>query len=472
MLKVLIIDDDASLRGGLRSILEQRNYCVEECEDGEQAVAKVQADLSYDLAVIDVNMPKMSGLETLAKLKETQPSLICIILTAYSDFKDAIVAIKSGAFDYLQKPVEADNILSLIDSALEANKLVRAVAQSAPELSFDKDRRMIGNSNSIRQVFDIVYKLSKVDTPVLIRGESGTGKELVARAIHYNSHRRKGPFVAINCAAIPENLIESELFGHEKGAFTGADKRKLGKFQFAEGGTLFLDEIGDISLTMQVKLLRVLQENCLTPVGANREIKIETRVVAATNRPLEKMMEAREFRDDLFYRLNVLPINLPPLRDRREDISKLIDFMVAKFNKRHSRKIEGIDNDALSKLIVYRWPGNIRELENVIEHAFIIESDNIISSKSLPANIVESSSSDDNRVFSNKIAASSFFDSSSLNYPELKDRFEKEFILRALKAFDGKINRTAEHTKMTKVTLLRKLEKYKINPRDFHVPKS
>jgi transcriptional regulator with PAS, ATPase and Fis domain len=307
---------------------------------------------------------------------------------------------------------------------------------------------------------------------VLIRGESGTGKELVARAIHYNSHRKKGPFVAVNCAAIPENLIESELFGHEKGSFTGADKRKLGRFQFAEGGTIFLDEIGDISQQMQVKLLRVLQERRLTPVGSNLELPFDVRIVAATNRPLEKMIESGSFRSDLFYRLNVLPIVLPPLRERTDDIGSLTVSMVKKFNTMHQRTIKGLAPQALAAMKRYGWPGNIRELENVIEHAFIIESGDLISLESLPEHVIGCISGGSANTASRQggVAAGGqlmLADLDTYDYQTLKDAFEKEFLIRAMKAFDGRINLTSEKTAINKVTLLRKLEKYGIDPKEF-----
>ena len=472
-MKFLIVDDDATLRLTVRAALETRGYHVEEAGDGEEAIIKVQANPShFDAVILDVNMPKVNGIDALERIKEINPSIFCLVLTAYTNVKDAVLAIKHGAFDYVEKPVDGDRILKLIDSATEANKLVEAAAFSAPQISFDKDRNIIGDSSSIQKVFSLVYKLSKVDTSVLIRGESGTGKELVARALHYNSHRKKGPFVAVNCAAIPENLIESELFGHEKGAFTGADKRKIGKFQFAEGGTIFLDEIGDISAQMQVKLLRVLQEKVFTPVGGNQEFKSDVRVIAATNRPLEEMMQKSTFRADLYYRLNVLPIMLPPLRDRREDIESLAQYMIDKFNKSHCRSVKGMDKNALNAMRMYNWPGNIRELENVIEHSFIVESGDTITLASLPDHIqkqspagAEAASADDMNLSEPGEMLSNVSD---LNFPALKEQFEKEFLIRALKAFNGRVNQTAEHTKMTKVTLLRKLEKYGINAKEFH----
>lgn len=475
-MRVLVVDDDETLRLTVRSALESRDYQVDEAEDGEQAVALVETSGPYAAVLLDVNMPKMSGLEALQRIKELSPTTFCLILTAYTNIQDAVTAIKHGAFDYLEKPVDAERILRVIDSAREANSLVEQASFSAPQLEFDRGRKIIGSSTQIQKVFEIIHRLAKVETSVMIRGESGTGKELVARAIHFNSHRMKGPFVAVNCAAIPENLIESELFGHEKGAFTGADRRKIGKFQFAEGGTIFLDEIGDISPQMQVKLLRVLQERLFTPVGSNQEIKTDVRVIAATNRPLEKMIETGTFRSDLFYRLNVMPITLPPLRERREDVAPLAEFMVAKFNKLHHRSIRGFDKRALGAMRLYGWPGNIRELENVVEHAFIVEATEVIRLESLPEHIQamvrkEPGAQDGKAPMPGEPGAqdgSMLSNVSELNYPQLKERFEREFLIRALKAFDGRVNQTAEHTQMTKVTLLRKLEKYGIDPKQYH----
>lgn len=458
-MKVLVVDDDETLRLTVRMTLESLNFQVEEASNGSEAIEKVFKK-KYDTVILDVNMPGINGIDALTRIKEISPQSVCLILTAHSDVKDAVRAIKLGAYDYLEKPFEIEPLLKLIENAKAASDLVEAAAYSAPQVHFSDGRSMIGTSNEIQRVFDIVHKLAKVDTSVLIRGESGTGKELVARALHYNSHRRKGPLVAVNCAALPENLIESEFFGHEKGAFTGADKRKIGKFQYAEGGTLFLDEIGDISLAMQVKLLRVLQEKIFSPVGGNQEISTDVRVIAATNRPLEEMIQTAQFRSDLFYRLNVLPINLPPLRERRDDILPLTDFMIKKFNKIHHKSIKKIDPHAIHFLQAYSWPGNIRELENVIEHAFILESDEVIQPSSLPIHITKSQQQGDARNVFDEVEA--------LNYPALKEKFEREFLVKALQAFGGRINQTAVHTKMTKVTLLRKLEKYGINPRHYH----
>ncbi len=406
---------------------------------------------------------------------------------------DAITAIKYGAYDYLQKPVDPDRLTKLLDKATSANNMILEASFSAPKLEFDEGRAIVGGSFQLKQVFDVIYKLARVDTSVLIRGESGTGKELVARALHFNSQRKHSPFVAINCAAIPESLIESELFGHEKGAFTGADKRKIGKFGQAEGGTLFLDEIGDISPAIQVKLLRVLQERSYSPVGSNQEIKADLRIVAATHKPLEKMVERGEFRSDLFFRLNVLPITLPPLRDRKDDIHLLCQFLIKKFNKSHKRKITGLSEQAMGLLLAHSWPGNIRELENAMERAFIMESGETLQAESFdlqsssqgmvipppppmrsaeivkqaPTSNIDIATSQSFKNQRTNDTGSLIPDGQELNFPLLRERFEKEFIIKALTAYRGRINQTAEATQMTKVTLLRKLEKYGIDAKDY-----
>ncbi|MGE3759640.1 MAG: sigma-54 interaction domain-containing protein, partial [Pseudobdellovibrionaceae bacterium] len=336
---------------------------------------------------------------------------------------------------------------------------VSDLALSNPIFDDDIDSEFVGSSKKMREVFDLIYKLCKVDTTVLIRGENGTGKELVARAIHFNSPRKKGAFVAINCGAIPENLMESELFGHEKGAFTGAHERKIGKFQLANNGTLFLDEIGELKPEMQVKLLRVLQEKKFMPVGGNREVKTNTRIIAATNRNLEKMIEDSTYREDLFYRLNVMPIFLPPLRERTDDIPALIQHFIKKLGKNHSSKIQGIDSLALQALKQYRWPGNIRELENIIERSFIVENGNSISISSLPENVQNSSAP--------AVKKTSTDYSGPLDFDIFREQSEKQFVINALKANNGRINQTVAQANIPKNTLLRKIKKYGINVKDF-----
>jgi two-component system, NtrC family, response regulator HydG len=385
-------------------------------------------------------------------------------------------AVRLGAYNYLEKPIRSEDLVALVDRALKAHSFVKAVSLSAPAMvNAGENKGLIGSSTEMKRIFTLIDKLALVDTSVLIRGESGTGKELVARAIHMNGPRKDERFVAVNCSAIPESLIESEFFGHEKGAFTGADGRKIGKFQYADGGTLFLDEIGDISPALQVKLLRALQEQKFTPVGANREIEVNVRIVAATNRNLEEMIKKGGFREDLFYRLNVLPIFLPPLRDRKDDVPCLVEHFLEKFNSTYGTKITGLSPDAKELLLRYNWPGNIRELENVIEHAFVIESGSSISAASLPDSIRGLSRS----VGKSAVASDNFgqksdgdnagfaIDLKNLDFQSQKEEFEKHFIISALKIFNGRINQTALHANIPKKTLLRKLEKYGLTAKDY-----
>ncbi|MBI3535204.1 MAG: sigma-54-dependent Fis family transcriptional regulator [Deltaproteobacteria bacterium] len=474
MPKILVVDDDADLRLAVVTALSENHYQVDQACDGEEGVNKVRAG-KYDLVLLDVNMPKMTGLEALKEIKSHDPSIIVIILTAYSNIRDAVEATKEGAYNYLEKPINAENLGYLIDKALKAHTMVKNMSFSAPMIKLPNDTEFIGQSTEMKRIFSIIDKLSRVDTAVLIRGESGTGKELVAQALHFNSPRKDNRFVTINCSAVPETLIESEFFGHERGAFTGADSRKIGKFQYADGGTLFLDEIGDVSPAMQVKLLRALQEKKFTPVGANREIEVNVRIVAATNRILEEMIKKGEFREDLYYRLNVLPIMLPALRERKNDIDALAKYFIEKFNAQHKKNIKSIDNDAMVLIKNYNWPGNIRELENVIEHAFVIETGETITCDSLP----ESVRGEHTRITTEPEAQVSMITASTvlttgfkLNVQKLdfqlsKEEFEKQFLISALKTFKGRINQTALHANIPKKTLLRKLEKYGIIAKDY-----
>ena len=518
MLKVLVADDDSGLRESLSEQLRSSNYDVSEASDGEEAL-KLHKLKNFDLYLLDVDMPNKDGLTALKEIKEDNPAAIVIMLTAYSNVPDAVKATKDGAYNYLSKPIAFEDLSAMIKRALGAKAMVQRIAFSAPSLSnkdslkISQDKHFLAKSNPMKQIFGIIEKLSNVDTAVLIRGESGTGKELVAKALHYNSARKDAKFVAVNCSAIPEELIESELFGHEKGAFTGATERKIGRFQYANNGTLFLDEIGDISPMMQVKLLRALQEKKFTPVGSNREVEVNVRIVAATNRNLEEMIESNSFREDLYYRLNVLPIFLPPLRERKEDIEILASHFVSQFNTKHGRSIAKIHPHTLAVLKTWNWPGNIRELENVIEHAFVMEADIMLQPQSLPGNILETpeaqstlqkSISEDMEntdvetispeILDFSLLPSDFiqrrekeqqlisgianegktedktspinWDSIPLDYHSFKDSMEKEFIVRALKASGGKINQTSRDSGIPKKTLLRKIQKYGIDRKE------
>lgn len=465
-LNALIVDDEAELRRSVAKILTTSvpdvSFLIDEAANGREALDLAKTK-NYDLVMMDVRMPEMGGLEALAAIKEIDPRSFVVIMTAHANLNDAVDAIREGAYDYLEKPVKPDQLTEIVRKALEARELISNLALSNPVFDDDVESEFVGGTQKMKEVFGLIYKLCKVDTTVLIRGENGTGKELVARAIHSNSHRKSGPFIAINCGAIPDNLMESELFGHEKGAFTGAIERKIGKFQAANNGTLFLDEIGELKPEMQVKLLRVLQDKKFTPIGSNREVKTNSRIIAATNRNLEKMMEEGDFREDLFYRLNVMPIFMPPLRERVEDIPALAQHFIRKFAKQHGRAIQSIAAEALEKLKQHRWPGNIRELENVIERAFIVESSNQISPSSLPENLREGGVKTTN---SDKNPAGMSY-SGPLDFDVFKEGMEKEFIISALKANKGRINQTVAQANIPKNTLLRKIRKYSINVKDF-----
>lgn len=459
-LNVLIVDDESELRKSLGSILQttlnEVQFNISEASHGKEAVGLVK-NQDFDLVLMDVKMPEMNGLEALQAIKEHDPRTFVVIMTAHSNLQDAVLAIKEGAYDYVEKPVNPQRLAEIVRKSIEAHEMISSLAMSNPIFDDDVDSEIVGTSHKMREVFNLIYKLCKVDTTVLVRGENGTGKELVARAIHYNSPRKSGPFIAINCGAIPENLMESELFGHEKGSFTGAIERKIGKFQLANNGTLFLDEIGELPPEMQVKLLRVLQERKFVPVGGNREVKTNTRIIAATNRNLEKMIEESQFREDLFYRLNVMPIFLPPLRERPDDIPQLVHSFIRKFSKTMDSPITNISNAALEVLKTYRWPGNIRELENSIERAFIIENGSQISVESLPENIKSRPAAQ----------AKAALHSPQMNYESFKEQSEKDFIISALKANHGRINQTVAQANIPKNTLLRKIKKYGINVRDY-----
>jgi two-component system response regulator AtoC len=463
---VLIVDDEPELRKSVAAVLNSTNpeysFTIFEASNGREALDRVSTSLksgAFDLVLMDVRMPEMDGLEALAKIKALDPRIFVVIMTAHSNLQDAVKAIRDGAYDYVEKPVQPEKLSQIVKKAIETQEMVSSLALSAPVLDDDVDTEFVGSSQKMREIFDLVNRLSQVDTTVLIRGENGTGKELVASAIHFNSPRKHGEFVAINCGAIPESLMESELFGHEKGAFTGAIERKIGKFQLANKGTIFLDEIAELKPDMQVKLLRVLQERRFTPVGGSREISTNARVIAATNRNLEKMIEEYSFREDLFYRLNVMPIFLPPLRDRLDDLENLVNYFVRRFNKKMSRQIQGLAPETLELLRKYRWPGNIRELENTVEHSFVIENSTWLTPSSLPDNL---------RLFSQRQVEFDLSGSYSgpLDFDHFKEKTEKEFIVQALKANKGRINQTVAHAGIPKNTLLRKIKKYSINVRE------
>jgi DNA-binding NtrC family response regulator len=370
--RILIADDHDSLRRGLAQAVSEAGHDVEEAPNGNAAIEKLHEGF-FDVVVSDLKMGGSTGLEVLKTAKTLHPSSAIILMTAFGSVSTAVEAMKSGAFDYVQKPFEIEEMEVKIEKALEMRRMQNQIdyLRHAQGDIYDFDR-IIGSSGALEKVLAVVRKVAKSNTTVLVRGETGTGKELIAGAVHHNSHRAARNFVKVNCAALQENLLESELFGHEKGAFTGADKQRIGRFEQADGGTLFLDEIGDMSPNTQAKILRVLQEHEFERLGGTRTIKVDVRLIAATNRDLPSMVEAGQFREDLYYRLNVVTMEMPPLRERKDDIAALSNFFIRRFSGELKKKIQGLEPEALKLLMRYQWPGNIRELENAIERAMLL----------------------------------------------------------------------------------------------------
>ena len=397
-------------------------------------------------------MPGVDGMEVLRYLKEHAPESICIILTGYGTIKNTVEAIKLGAFDYLTKPVKLDEILITIQRALEHRNLKRENINLRNQLKKKYQfENIIGDSEIIQKIFETIEKVADTDSTILILGESGTGKELIAKAIHYNSYRREGPFVPVNCAAIPSELLESELFGHEKGAFTNAIRTRIGRFELANGGALFLDEIGDMSPNLQSKLLRVLQERQFDRVGGIKTIKVDIRVIAATHRNLKKAVEEGTFREDLYYRLNVIPVEVPPLRKRVSDIPLLAHHFIDQFNKSKKREIQGIDPEALKRLMQYHWPGNVRELENVIERVVILSDRDIITLEDLPEkfqSLQETSQTVPMGIPEEGISLDSAV-----------SEFEKALILQALNKTGWVKNKAAQLLNLNRTTLIEKIKR-------------
>ena len=367
MEKILVVDDEQSLRDVLSIMLKRAGYAVTSVADGEEAIEQLQKEI-FDLVITDLRMPKVDGMEVLRAVKSASPETVVLIITAFATADSAVEAMKQGAYDYLTKPFQVDEVQLIIRNALEKRRLstenMLLKREMASQSSF---AQLVGQSEAMQKVFDVVRKVADSKSNVLICGESGTGKELVARAIHYNSARSAAPFVAVNCSAVPETLLESELFGHMKGSFTGAISNKAGLFEIADGGTIFLDEIGDTTPTIQVKLLRVIQEREFRRVGGNQDVKVNIRIVAATNKDLEKAVADGSFREDLYYRLDVIPIKLPPLRLRSGDIPLLVTHFLERFSRDSGRPMPTLNNEAMHVLLAHEWRGNVRELENLIE---------------------------------------------------------------------------------------------------------
>jgi len=385
--KILIIDDDDEVRYSLSRVLQRRNFEIIEASSGEEGIEVASKEFP-DIIFLDNRMGGMSGLETLQHLTGISDRFLVIMMTAYGTTQTAIEAMKFGAFDYIIKPFHTEKVQNLVDGALQAKADRESVGDYEPLLNSDDYKEgIVGSSDAMQDVFKQIGQIAASEVTVLINGESGTGKELIAKAIYQHSLRSGGPYIAVNCAAIPENLIESELFGHEKGSFTGASQMRKGKFELCDGGTIFLDEIGDMELATQTKVLRVLQESEIQRVGGNETLKVNVRLIAATNKDLENMVERKDFREDLYYRLNVARISLPKLKERSSDIAELIDFMLQRLKKQGKSKVNRTSSEVLSLLQNYPWPGNVRELENIIHRASAISQGDTILLKDLPQEI-------------------------------------------------------------------------------------
>jgi two-component system response regulator AtoC len=416
---VLVVDDDPGVRESFRLILED-HYDVIDVPDGPAALDTVRAS-EIDLVLLDIRLPGMDGIEVLERIKALDEGIEVILVTAVKTVRTAVAAMKLGAFDYLTKPFEEDELLSLSRRALERRALEREVAFLRSELARAHDsEEIVGRHPAIEKLHGLIAQVARTPTTVLITGESGTGKELVARAIHHQGPRREGPFIAVNPAAIAETLIESDLFGHEKGAFTGAHQRKLGRFELAQGGTLFLDEIGTLRADLQAKLLRVLQQREIERVGGTRPVKIDVRFIAATNTNLKEAVGSGTFREDLYYRLNVVPVVVPPLRQRIQDVPLLVEHFIRRDNRRFHKRIEGLSPEALAALNAYRWPGNVRELENVVERCVVLAEGPVIQLNDLPLDVSLPQQA-------TKVRAAE-----ALPLNEATDQFEQQIVLRVL----------------------------------------
>jgi two-component system, NtrC family, nitrogen regulation response regulator NtrX len=446
---VLIVDDEAGVRSALSGVLRDEGYAVDAVESGESCLDRVTR-APYDVIVLDIWLPGIDGLATLARLRERRVDAPVVMISGHGNIESAVRAIKMGAFDFVEKPLSLDKTVLVVGNAVRQRRL--EAENRALRAHVDRRFTMVGESYVMAQLREQVAMAAPTNGRVLIFGENGTGKELVARSIHTLSRRRGGPFVEVNCAAIPEELIESELFGHVKGAFTGAVADRRGKFEVADGGTLFLDEIGDMSLKTQAKVLRALQEQVVEPVGGTSGVKVDVRILAATNKDLPGEIRAGRFRDDLYFRLNVIPIFVPPLRDRDSDIPLLADHFMAELAREYGRRPKRLDPGAGAGLRTYRWPGNVRELHNVIERLMIMVPGDIIGLADLAF------------LDGGAITVAEPEGTPAMSLHDARERFERDYILRALEAQQGNISRTADALGVERSNLYRKMRAFGIVP--------
>ncbi|UCF92233.1 MAG: sigma-54-dependent Fis family transcriptional regulator [Desulfobacterales bacterium] len=454
--QILIVDDQVSFCHHIKALLENEDYDVSVAHDAEQALGKLYSQ-SFDILLTDMRMPKTNGLELFDMARKIDPDISGIIMTAYGSISSAVNSIKQGITDYIQKPFEPEALLMAVEKTVRERRMLNEIR----DLRNEVDRRyafgnIIGKNHKMQSIYNLIQKVAPTDARVFVTGETGVGKELVAKAIHFNSPRKNKPFVGINCGALAETLLETELFGHERGAFTGAIRTKRGKFEYAQGGTVFLDEVGDVSPGLQMKLLRVIQEKRLERVGGNDPIAVDVRLISATNQDIKEKIRSGEFRIELFYRLNVVPIHIPPLRERIEDIPLLVNHFIRILNKNLKRNIRRVSTRAMSQLMHYHWPGNVRELENILERAFVTTDDDIIES------VIFSSEIQDVRpdapLFTVDIGIP-FKVARSM----VEKRFEKAYLMEALKHHEGNVSKTAKETGINPRTLWRKMKEYEID---------
>jgi len=459
MQSVLVIDDDITVRDVLKDFLISEKYRVSLEENGLDGLERLRKE-SFDIIFLDLAMPVMGGMDVLKAMKDTPNSdTPCIIITAYGTVKNAVEAMRAGAFDYVTKPFRLDELGIIIRKALDVAKLKKENIRLKRELRKRYEfHGLIGSSPEMQRVYDLIEKIADTDSTVLITGESGTGKELIAKVIHYNSYRSGKNFVPLNCAAIPKDLLESELFGHEKGAFTGAINTRVGRFELASGGTLFLDEIGELDPSLQVKLLRVLQEREFERIGSTKTIKVDVRILAATNRNLEELTREGRFREDLYYRLNVIPVHIPPLRERKEDIPVLIDHFLKKHARTKKRRPPEIPKELMDVLLRYKWPGNVRELENLIERLTILNAGQGITLKDLPERFQALAPADkarSNAYYTDDLS----IPPEGINLNSVIDTIERKLITEALEKSNGIKSKAAAILGLNRTTLVEKMKK-------------
>ncbi|MDY6793560.1 MAG: sigma-54 dependent transcriptional regulator [Thermodesulfobacteriota bacterium] len=449
--RILVVDDEENVRKLLFEVLTKERYNVNVAESAQKALDML-VELPIDLVLMDIRMPGMDGIEAFHIIRENYPKVTVIMMTAFVSIDTAVEAMKMGAYNYISKPFDISEIKVTVKRALEIQKLTEEVRDLRHEIQNEFSiSNIIGKSDKMKEVYKIIGRVADSYSNVLIHGESGTGKELIARAIHYNSQRKNNKFVKVNCGALPENLLESEIFGYEKGAFTGAGEMKTGKFEYASGGSVFLDEISEMSPNLQVKLLRIIQEKEFERLGGLDPIKSDVRIIAATNRNLKKLVKLGDFRKDMFYRLSVVSIYLPPLRERKEDIPLLTEYFLNKYNKEMNKRFNHISQKAMRLLMAYDWPGNVRELENAIERAMVLGSGAIL----LPENLLLDSTS-----FSGQEVEILYFEDKSLR--QILQEVEKKVLNKVLKRNGWNKARTARKMKMSRQALLYKIEKYNI----------